>query len=140
MLHQNFDRLIENDGEKFYSDYETDKRLLTPFILIALPGSKKRAVPINVSTLENNLLIDNLIPDFSPPLFGEMIKGEPMYVIFGADGNYTMELPNLIDMEYDVLGIKGYLNFERVKETLPGVHEYFNPQDRKPVSDFDIPF
>ena len=140
MLHREFDRLRKEDGEEFYSDYETRERLLAPFILIALSGSNKSAVPINVSSLEKNFLMDSLIPDSSQPLLGMIITGEPMYAVLSADGHYIVELPNLLDMEYDVLEIKGYIGFEAVRKNLPNIHVYFNPGDREPVPDDNIPF
>ena len=45
---------IKEGSDKVYSDYQTKERLLSPFLLIALQGSKKEAVPINISTLEKN--------------------------------------------------------------------------------------
>ncbi len=145
MYRRKFETRI-TEGDEFYSDYETKERLLAPFILIALQGSNKEAVPINVSSLEKDLLIDNLIPNSSPQLLKIFSDGKPIYTVLVADADYTMELPNLIDVKYVVFGVKGYFYLDDVARCLPKVYDYFNPPEvnvnpsKSNVSEDDIQF
>lgn len=121
----------EENGEEVFVDYETGERLLAPFFLIALPGSNKRAVPVNVFTLEKTLLIDSLILPFDASYFGAISKGELMYALLMADADYSMQIPNLIRSNFRMSDLKGYFHPCSIQEHLPNTFKYFNPEEDK---------
>jgi len=122
------------DEEKFIADYESGERLLSPFVLIALPGSKKHPVPLNTKTLDfynsGRMNVDNLIPPNDGSLLSCSLlsKGEALYFVFSAFANYdTSDLPNLLSPSPPTIcNFMGYFSDSAIKDGLPKVHDYFS--------------
>jgi len=136
---------IKEGSDEVYSDYQTKERLLSPFLLIALQGSKKGAVPINVSTLEKNLIIDNLLPSKSESYLGMVCKGEKFYTVLAANADYNPTLPNLVDYFFEILDIKGYFHEDVIRRELPEIYKYFNldvlnKEEQTSEAEDNIPF
>ncbi|MEK6891341.1 MAG: hypothetical protein AABX03_04360 [Nanoarchaeota archaeon] len=116
-------------------DKETSKRIIAPFVLIASPGSERKPVALNSSSLEG--VIDNVITDQNK-INNILISGDTHYVIIGVDCNYNRDETDLFN--YTILGIKGYLMGKDLKEKLPGIYKYFKSEIKEADSGDEIPF
>ncbi|HLD97741.1 MAG TPA: hypothetical protein VI815_00275 [Candidatus Nanoarchaeia archaeon] len=122
------------DEEKFIADYETGERLLSPFVLIALPGSKKHPVPLNTKTLDfyNDGMMDiiDLIVQNSESLLSYelLIGGEALYFVFSAFSKYDISNPpNLLSSSKPTIcNFIGYFTSSAIENGLIKVHKYFN--------------
>ena len=112
----------QKPDEEWLFDYHTNERLLAPFILIALQGSGKKAIPINTSSLE--YLADEIILD-PAQRFDQIIQGENFYTIFSADADYTSPGPNVLQPNFKPIAIKGYSTQNEIAHWLPNVDKYF---------------
>lgn len=128
----------ESNIREFFEDYESGKRLLSPFVLITLPGSNKPGVPLNTTSLDERcMIIDNLLLPQSPEFFQEAINSERLFYLFDVSADYDLSnLPNLLKEPPNIQHreLIGYFSEESVKDYLPKVYRYFDDVSIKQYS------